>query len=220
MSSPLFPAVACLAFLLFAGFSAASIRAYRAQVPCGCFGGAHKRATRADVLRTLGLTFAAGVVAGVALSGVSVHFTPGSVVIGVAVTAIVWLPVLIARQALQFTLQFTLQFMPAREASDLPSGMPARRALATRRRFLGQVAGAAAALTGLLSLELPAVALASPSCEQIEYNCTLCCRTKFGKGGTRTQCLNCCYQCYIGCVQREFPCHDIAEQYCYNCWIS
>jgi hypothetical protein len=72
-----------------------------------------------------------------------------------------------------------LQFKPAGGAPGVSSGMPARPGLATRRRFLGQVAGAAATLTGLVALELPAVALAAASCEQIEYNCTLCCRTNF-----------------------------------------
>jgi hypothetical protein len=215
VQSPVFPIVAGLAVLLFAGFSAASITAYRQRVPCGCFGGAHKRATRADVLRTLGLTLAAAVVAAAALSGASPHLTAGSVVVSLAVTAVVWLPVVIARQA----LHFMLQFKPAGGAPDTGE-MPARRGLATRRRFLGQVGGAAAALTGLFALELPAVALGAPSCEQIEYNCTLCCRTKFGAGAKRNSCLQCCYGCYIGCVHREFPCHDIMEQYCDNCWIS
>jgi len=204
VGSPLFPAIAGLALLLLAGFSAASIRAYRQRVPCGCFGGAHKLATRADVLRTLGLTLGAAVVAGAALAGVSVHFTAWSGVVGVAVTAAVWLPVVIARKPLQPTT--------VGGALDVPAGPT------TRRRFLVQVAGVAAALAGLVSLGLPDVALAAFTCDYILTACENCCK-KFSSG-KKTQCLQCCYECYQACVTGEYSCHNIEEQYCYDCWIS
>jgi hypothetical protein len=158
---------------------------------------------------------AAAVVAGAALTSVSVHFTAWSVVFGVALTAMVWLPVVIARKALQPT---PVGGAPVWGAPDVPGGMPAGRALTTRRRFLGQVAGATSALTGLIVLGLPAVALAAPSCDQILTGCENCCK-KFG-GTKKTQCLQCCYECYIACVNHEYSCHDITQQYCYDCWIS
>jgi hypothetical protein len=218
VGTPALVPAATLAFALLVCLTIVSVIAYRRRIPCSCFGAQQRRATKASVARTVGLTVTAGVVVAVALQH-GTHWDVSLPAVGIAVVAalVVWLPVILASRVTRNDAASTRNleprhFAPPAEVLSLPV-----RATRTRRRFVADVIGLAAAAIGLVSMSSVSVALASPaaqSCAALNKACFQCCG---GLNGWEV-CLNCCYTCYISCIRRIYECHGTG--YCFGCWNS